>query len=157
MPRGASSGLKGMARLKKSTKSASHSLAARIRESPRLAEPKRAKSLIADLMKSADRKVATRLDALLTMHPKARRLLKGIADGSPFLWELARTDPARLLALLKARPEARLAEIIEQAPPSARAVRDEAELMRTLRNMKREAALLVALADLGGVWSLADE
>jgi glutamate-ammonia-ligase adenylyltransferase len=145
-----------MARLKESTKSASLPLAARIRESPRLAEPKRAKSLIADLMKSADRKVATRLGALLTIHPKARRLLEGLADGSPFLWELARTDPARLLALLKARPEARLAEIIEQAPPSARAVRDEAELMRRLRAMKREAALLVALADLGGVWSLAE-
>ncbi len=145
-----------MARLKKSTKSASLSLVVRIRESLRLAEPKRAKSLVADLVKSADRKVATRLKALLTQYPEARRLIEGIADGSPFLWELARADPARLLALLEAQPEARLGEIIEQAPPSARAVHDEAELMRGLRVMKREAALLVALADLGGVWSLAE-
>ena len=29
---------------------------------------------------------------------------------------------------------------------------DEAEVMRILRHMKAEVALLIALADLGGVW-----
>ena len=38
-------------------------------------------------------------------HPHVRALLEGIADGSTYLWELARTDPDRLVALLEADQE----------------------------------------------------
>ena len=35
-----------------------------------------------------------------------RALLDGLADGSPYLWDLVRADPERLVALLDADPDA---------------------------------------------------
>src|SRR5208337_1471795 len=82
---------------------------------------------------------------------KVAALLLGLADHSPYLWTLATEDPARLARLLREPPEQSLDRII-----AALAVRrdDEAELMKSLRLAKRESALLIALADIGGVWDV---
>ena len=81
-----------------------------------------------------------------------RALLLGIADHSPFLWSLIAEDPGRLARLLAAPPEDALAALIERV--AARRDDDEDELKRALRRAKHEAALLIALADLGGVWDV---
>ncbi|HVT55904.1 MAG TPA: bifunctional [glutamine synthetase] adenylyltransferase/[glutamine synthetase]-adenylyl-L-tyrosine phosphorylase, partial [Xanthobacteraceae bacterium] len=60
----------------------------------------------------------------------------------------------RLLALLHESPEQHFSKLIENAATAARAATDDDEIMRILRKMKREAALLIALADIGGVWAL---
>ena len=81
----------------------------------------------------------------------ARALLTAIADHSPFLWGLIEADPARAVRLLNESPEsslARIASSLRDAPDA------EPELMRALRSARLEAALLIALADLGGVFAL---
>jgi glutamate-ammonia-ligase adenylyltransferase len=80
-------------------------------------------------------------------------LARGFSD-APYLCDLARADPARLVACLEASPEARVASLIEALGESHDD--GEAGLMRRLRLAKQEVALVVALADLGGVWSVAE-
>jgi glutamate-ammonia-ligase adenylyltransferase len=130
---------------------AANGLAARIRESPQLADAKAAHGKLDALLKSG-----RPLAALIPARSRARALIEGIADGSPFLWDIAFADPAALAALLKAAPEASLARIVQAAAEAARAARSEDEVMRALRRMRREAALLTAIADIGGVWPLAN-
>ena len=87
---------------------------------------------------------------------RCANLLGGIAEAAPYLWDLIRADPARLLRLLSGDPEEELAALLAddaRAPPRRRA--GPRPLMRILRRMKAEAALLIALADIGGVWPVA--
>src|SRR4030095_13906399 len=86
--------------------------------------------------------------------PKLDALLTCVAGGSDYLWELVRASPQRLLALLEAEPERRFNDITADAKCAIAATGDEAEVMRVLRRMKVEAALLIALADIGGVWPI---
>jgi glutamate-ammonia-ligase adenylyltransferase len=92
------------------------------------------------------------LAGALKAHPQIEALLAGFAGGAPHLWDLARADPARLVGLLRSDPDRRLEDILASAVQSAAAIRDEASIMRLLRRMKAEAALLIALADTGGAW-----
>jgi [glutamine synthetase] adenylyltransferase / [glutamine synthetase]-adenylyl-L-tyrosine phosphorylase len=91
------------------------------------------------------------LAQLLIDHPAAGALLAGFADSAPYLWDLVRAAPARLLTLLQSDPDARLREILAAAGAAA-ATANEAGVMTLLRRLKAEAALLIALADAGGVW-----
>jgi glutamate-ammonia-ligase adenylyltransferase len=93
------------------------------------------------------------LHQIMAAHPAARALIDTIASSSTYLWGLARIDPALLVRLLETDPDERLAQIRAAAadvPPTA----TDAEAMRLLRMMKAEAALLIALADIGGVWDV---
>ncbi|MBR0848700.1 bifunctional [glutamine synthetase] adenylyltransferase/[glutamine synthetase]-adenylyl-L-tyrosine phosphorylase [Bradyrhizobium diazoefficiens] len=94
---------------------------------------------------------SARLEALLA-HPFARKILAGIAEFSPYLFDLARADAVRLIRLLECDPDRHLAALIAEARGAVFAASDEAEVMRVLRRMKAEAALLIALCDIGGVW-----
>jgi len=87
---------------------------------------------------------------LLSAHPPLGAFLAGVMEYSPFLRALMVDDPQRLLALLAADPEARLKRLAATASRAWRAS-DEAALMTALRRARQEVALLVALADLGGV------
>jgi len=128
-----------------------NSLAGRIRETPQTADGKREKALVADLILS-DACSAPALKRLLG-RASVEKLLEGIADGSPFLWEIIREDVPRLVTLLESNPEQHLTRLIENTVKVTRTASEEAEVMCALRRMKREAALLIALADIGGVWS----
>ena len=94
------------------------------------------------------------LEPLFASHPNVRALIQGIAEGSPYLWDLIRADPARLLRLLNADPERYFASVLAGSFAAVDAAQDEADAMRQLRLMKAEAALLIALADIGGLWPL---
>jgi glutamate-ammonia-ligase adenylyltransferase len=90
---------------------------------------------------------------IVAMHPPVRVLIEAIASSSTYLWELVRADPTRLLRLLKADPDERLANL-RAAAADLPADATDAEAMRRLRIMKTEAALLIALADIGGLWDV---
>ncbi|NGM33949.1 bifunctional [glutamine synthetase] adenylyltransferase/[glutamine synthetase]-adenylyl-L-tyrosine phosphorylase [Methylobacterium sp. DB0501] len=119
------------------------SLAARLTRAPRLAEPERARARLDDLLAS-DPDLASRLEP-------GRDLLLGLADHSPFLWGLAARDPARLAGLLERAPEESNAAILAEQRGAGLAGGDVAG---ALRRNRAAHALLVALADIGGVWPL---
>ena len=144
-----------MARTKKSEPAQASSLASRVREAPELADAKAARERLAELLKS-DKKSGARLTALLAPKSRALALIEGVADGSPFLWEIARSDPAGLADLLDHAPEASLDRIVDIGVKAVRSARSDDGLMRALRKMRREAALLIALADIGAVWTVAE-
>jgi [glutamine synthetase] adenylyltransferase / [glutamine synthetase]-adenylyl-L-tyrosine phosphorylase len=127
---------------------AQRSLADQFSKAPRLADRATAASRLADFLGGADAEVAAAV-----AHPRTEALLLAVADHSPYLWKLIRADPRRLLRLLAAAPEASLAACLDKLAPTAHTPASEAELMRLLRRAKQEVALLIALADLGGVWT----
>jgi glutamate-ammonia-ligase adenylyltransferase len=128
-------------------------LAQQVVEAPRLFAPKEARARVAGWLAEIGRtepgKALKRLNAAST---KVEALLAGIADGSPFLWDLAAADPARLARILDSDPDAHFASLLQGTSRAVSATKDEAEAMRLLRVMKSEAALLIALADIGGAW-----
>ncbi|ALK10097.1 bifunctional [glutamine synthetase] adenylyltransferase/[glutamine synthetase]-adenylyl-L-tyrosine phosphorylase [Blastochloris viridis] len=128
---------------------AASALAVRLTAAPLVGDPAASEPRLDDLLKHDD------VAALVDAYPLARRVLAGIAGGSPFLYDLAATDPARLVRLFTSAPEERLAALIEETRAAVVASPDDAGAMRALRLMKQEAALLIALADIGGVWDLA--
>lgn len=91
------------------------------------------------------------LNALMEQEPKARALLLGVFGASPYLADLSGRDPARLVEILRDDPAARIERLIEATRTLGAG--DEAELMRGLRLVKQEAALVIALADLSKAWS----
>ncbi len=92
---------------------------------------------------------------LIRAHPPLAQLLGGIAGAAPYLWDLFQADPARLLGLLKADPDGAHAALVAATKSAAAAARSQAEVMRILRRNKAQSALLIALADIGGVWPVA--
>jgi glutamate-ammonia-ligase adenylyltransferase len=104
------------------------------------------------LAEIADRPASVALARLLADHPAVNGLLAGFAESAPYLWDLVRAAPERLLTLLQSDPDARFEEILAGAARSAAATPDEAGIMVLLRHLKQEAALLIGLADAGGVW-----
>src|SRR6478736_10170082 len=128
-------------------------LAQRIKASQHLAAATEARARVNDwLADIADRTAGKKLTRLLAAHPMLDELVMGLAEGSRYLWELVRADPARLVWLLEAEPERRFDEILIDTKRAIAAARDEADVMRLLRHMKATVALLIALADIGGVW-----
>jgi glutamate-ammonia-ligase adenylyltransferase len=100
----------------------------------------------------ADQPAAAALTGLLADHPAVHALIARFTESAPYLWDLVRADPARLLTLLQSDPDARFEDILAAAVRSAAATQDDAGVMALLRRLKAEAALLTALADTGGVW-----
>ena len=126
------------------------SLAERISDAPRLSAPAAARRRLEALIAAPEAEALAPLVAL----GRTRDLLLGLADHSPYLWMLATEDPARLARLLSRPPREALDALI--AGLAARGDEDEAALMRALRLAKRESALLIALADIGGVWDVVE-
>ncbi|MGY3080944.1 glutamine synthetase adenylyltransferase [Bradyrhizobium sp. LM6.10] len=127
------------------------SLAARFAEAPHIAASVTDQGRFESWLAGLEPAQSARLEALLA-HPLARNILSGITEFSPYLFELARADTLRLIRLLECDPDAHLATLIAEASGAVLAASDEAEVMRLLRRMKAEAALLTALCDIGGVW-----
>ncbi|MCP3972457.1 MAG: glutamine-synthetase adenylyltransferase [Rhodobacteraceae bacterium] len=81
--------------------------------------------------------------------PEMRGLIAGIAGCSPYLRASIEKDTGWLNAALDAGPEPSMAALMEVVRNTA-----APDLQSGLRVAKRRVALLVALADLGGVWQL---
>jgi glutamate-ammonia-ligase adenylyltransferase len=134
-----------------STERNSEALAARIAMAPCRDPPER---MVAWLGEIADSDAGATLRRLVATMPGVEALLARIAKGSPYLWELASREPARLVVLLQSDPDRHLAALITKTASAAAATSDEAQLMHLLRRLKAEAALLIALADIATVWSV---
>ncbi len=104
---------------------------------------------VAGLAHQGDRRA---LKSLLAEYPPLSRVLGGVAEAAPYLWDLIGADPERLLRLLTHDPDDALAAILGETRNAAAIAGDTANIMRVLRRMKADAALLVALADIGNVW-----
>jgi glutamate-ammonia-ligase adenylyltransferase len=121
---------------------------------PRVSAPAAAQvsAWLSDVAKSSSGKA---LGKLIRESRSLAALIGGIADTAPYLWDLARADPGRLLRLLQSEPEAEFASLLAKARGAAGTARSPQVLMRILRRLKADAALLIALADIGGVWPVA--
>jgi [glutamine synthetase] adenylyltransferase / [glutamine synthetase]-adenylyl-L-tyrosine phosphorylase len=127
----------------------------RIARAPKLASPATARALVKDwFTEMTPSAQATAIKRLLADHPMLHRLMEGLADGSPYLWDLICASPERVVAFLEDDPERRFERILSDASHEVMLAPDEREVMRLLRNMKADAALLIALCDLGGVWQI---
>ena len=85
-------------------------------------------------------------------HEPVRDLLRGVFAGSPYLTGLILTDPARLARCLATPPEAHLEHLVANMADGLAIAAALPDAMTILRRAKNEAALLIALADLAGVW-----
>jgi [glutamine synthetase] adenylyltransferase / [glutamine synthetase]-adenylyl-L-tyrosine phosphorylase len=95
------------------------------------------------------------LKSLVEEDQALARILAGIAETAPYLWDLLQADLSRTTRLLTQDPEDELAALLGATRTAAAAASGREPLMRILRRMKAEAALLIALADIGGAWPLA--
>ena len=94
-------------------------------------------------------------DGFLT--PPLRDLLLGLAEHSEFLWQIVSRTPERFVALVEQAPEAANADLVARQRAEGAHCASEADLTamaKRLRANRLTHALLVALADLGGLWDL---
>jgi len=129
-----------------------HSLAARFVDGPHVSAPDIAEQRLADWVNDLAPEQAAALDDLTARFPRARTVLLGIAEASPYLFDLVRIDGARALRLLECEPHGHLSQLIQETCRLISGAANEPEVMQLLRRMKAEAALLIALCDIGGVW-----
>ncbi len=90
----------------------------------------------------------------LDIGARERTLLAAAFGNSPYLARVALRDRAVLAHALKIGAERAFDEILAGTMRAA-ATPDEDEAMAILRRAKRAAALVIALADIGGVWDVA--
>ena len=88
--------------------------------------------------------------------PALRDLLAASASCAPYLRDLMRQEKAWVQGALAEAPEAALATVLAGVDDAGSDGAGLDRLGSTLRQAKRRVALLVALADLGGVWSLGE-
>lgn len=81
-------------------------------------------------------------------------MLAALADHSPYLLGLIRQAPAETFAFFEQVPEDSLDAMLREAREACFAAQSDNEVMEHLRSMKRRAHLLIALADIGGVWDV---
>jgi glutamate-ammonia-ligase adenylyltransferase len=115
---------------------------------PRPAEPAAAERLIERFCElgAAERRFART--------PQGAALLAALGGNAPYLADLALREPAALISAIKTGPDANLKALTAALRQHARG--DRAALMQELRLAKRRAALTIAIADIGGMWSLAE-
>ena len=127
-------------------------LAARFVDAPHVSAPDAAGQRLTEWLGDCEPDQARAIAELVAAHPKLEAILLGIVEFSPYLFDLIRADAARVLRLLSCAPETYVPELIARTARDVSETSVEADVMRLLRLMKSEAALLVALCDIGGVW-----
>lgn len=129
-------------------------LAALMREAPVVADAPAAQIRLDQALETLPDDSRAALTGLLAHHPVALDVLRGLAEGSPFLLELIRFDPHRLLRALTTPPVQRIADLVAACTQDVRTAPGEAVVMSILRRTRAEAALVIALADIGGAMDL---
>jgi [glutamine synthetase] adenylyltransferase / [glutamine synthetase]-adenylyl-L-tyrosine phosphorylase len=119
-------------------------------------DPEKAAALLADLRENAAKTDCAKLSKQLD-DPASAGFLSAILDLSPFLREILLRRPAILEALCETAPEARLEQLLAEISETWREEGiTETTLMAALRKAKQEAHVLIALADLGGLFETAE-
>ncbi len=130
----------------------STSLAARFVGGPHLTAPETAEQRLSDWLSDLDSTQAAEFEDLFARFPHSGRIFAGIAEASPYLFDLVRSDAVRALRILQGEPDLHLARLFEETRQGVWTASTEAQAMHILRRAKAEAALLIALCDIGGVW-----
>jgi glutamate-ammonia-ligase adenylyltransferase len=138
------------------TAASRRTLAEQIVTAPQLIAAQDAQARVAAWLAESPAGTVERLAELLARHAPLQSLIAAIAESAPYLWDLVRTRPERLSALLDGEPRQGFQQILATAEAAIAGTEDEAEVMRALRCMKGDAALLIALADMGGAWPVMD-
>jgi len=126
----------------------------RIAERPLIYDEARGADILNSLTKAFDASGELASAALvLKEKPAVRDLLAAALSGAPYLAALALRDPALLADCLLRDPDRHLDEARAELAASIAAAPSTKAVMVALRRFKRRIALLVGLADLGGVWS----
>src|SRR5258708_12585658 len=131
-----------------------HRLAALFVDGPHLSDPVEAELRLEDWLADIEPEPSAAMRDLADRFPHAKAILLGVAEASPHLFDLMRADPARAVRLFGCDPGRHLATLIEQTTFAVAAAASETDVMHLLRRMKSEAALLIALCDIGGVWPM---
>ncbi len=136
------------------------SLIDRLTKAPPVSDADRAASQLADFLERA-RSVPE--CASLEPHLEAgifRDLILSVADHSPFLWQVIINNPGRLERLALNAPEQVHADIIHSQSSLFRDFRSghmsRDAVVAAFRQNRNAHALLVALADIGGVWNVVE-
>lgn len=129
-------------------------LAESIVSAPVLADGAAARARVDEWLATLEADQAKALRALFAAHHKLASLIESLAESSPFLWDLIKNDPSRFLAILGNDPQRHFSALLERLGRAAAQAHEITDAMRALRRMKAEAALLIALADIGGVWTI---
>lgn len=106
------------------------------------------------VLKQLPDEARSKFDPLLG-HPNFQPLLDAILGNSPYLARSFFIDAEAVASLLSAPAEESYAKLVAElrlAP--AAPLPPKAEAMAILRRVKRRAALLIALCDVGGIWEL---
>ena len=127
-------------------------LAARFVDGPHVAARDKAEARLAEWLADINPEHSAAIGDISEQYPRARIILLGVAEASPYLFDLMRADAARLVRLLRCDPDRHLAELVARACAEVATAGEEAAAMQLLRRTKAEAALLTALCDIGGVW-----
>ncbi len=83
------------------------------------------------------------------------RFAAAVMESAPFLRDLILTEPARLGRFATAHPDRERRAIVARVRRGWR-TEDGERFRRALRRARQDMALLVAVADLGGVWDVAE-
>jgi glutamate-ammonia-ligase adenylyltransferase len=124
----------------------------RIVETPVAFDTRIAEDRLAELAEKAHNEPGLIDLAKLLDEPGVWDLLSGVLGCSPFLSGLILRDPARLTRILASPPETLTQNLRAKLDADMATVATQADAMRILRQYKAEVALLIALADIGGVW-----
>src|SRR4051812_45942953 len=90
-----------------------HRLAARFVDGPHVSAADKAEQRLQDWLTDLAPAQAAALGDLVGRFPRARSIVLGIAEASPYLFDLLRADGARALRLLQCEPEPYLVQLIE--------------------------------------------
>ncbi|HTW36829.1 MAG TPA: bifunctional [glutamine synthetase] adenylyltransferase/[glutamine synthetase]-adenylyl-L-tyrosine phosphorylase [Rhizomicrobium sp.] len=101
----------------------------------------------------AERTLAALAAEGFTPPPRARAVFAATFGNSPFLARLALREPATLAEIVDAGPHAAL-ERAQAVLRAAEHAEDDVAAMTILRRAKRQVALIVALADVAGLWDV---
>ena len=81
-----------------------------------------------------------------------RALLSSLFGNSPFLTHCCLKEPGLLMRLWQRGPEASFAELLDRLNRDLKPQDGRGPLMAGLRVLKRQAALVIAIADIAGLW-----
>jgi [glutamine synthetase] adenylyltransferase / [glutamine synthetase]-adenylyl-L-tyrosine phosphorylase len=98
-----------------------------------------------------DKTLAAFMEAVAA-DPAGNRLLSTLFGNSPFLTQACLTEPSLLMRLVQQGAEATFAELVDGLNCLLLAPAERPLLLRRLREAKRRAALLIAIADIAGWW-----
>ena len=129
-------------------------LAARFARGPTVVAAERLDARIAQWLDDVDSPQRSSILTILERYPLARAIVAGVADASPYLFDLLRGSVERAHRVLSSDPDQHMAGLIDSIRSAVTVASDEGDLMRLLRNIKAEAALLIALCDIGDVWPI---